>query len=215
VSFLNQLKSEASNLQRQRGDQHVEREQGIAQTQRASLLVLHYFDDLARQLNILEPAASSFSLDGKTAWPPMKLTTFRVDARRKLLNAKEVIDTIAMGWDIVPQGGAAESASLSVNFPPDLERVEARLSLGMVKHDRVEVRHPEKNSLLALRFDYVTQTRGSVMVSADHEKAELNFRMLNTNGFGVAQVAWGADRVDAALMDELAKLVVSQPSRFV
>jgi hypothetical protein len=145
----------------------------------------------------------------------MKLTTFRVDARRKLLNAKEVIDTIAMGWDIVPQGGAAESASLSVNFPPDLERVEARLSLGMVKHDRVEVRHPEKNSLLALRFDYVTQTRGSVMVSADQEKAELNFRMLNTNGFGVAQVAWGADRVDAALMDELAKLVVSQPSRFV
>mgnify|MGYP006137404365 CR=1 FL=1 len=30
--------------------------------------------------------------------------------------------------------------TVTVNFPPDLERVEARLALGPVKHERKEVR---------------------------------------------------------------------------
>lgn len=215
MSFLNQLKAKAGTLQRERGEQHVEREQGIAQTERACVLVLHYFEDLARQLNVIEPPAPAFSLDGKTMWPPMKLATFRVDARRKGLNGKEAIDTVAIGWDVVPQAGEPVSGTLSVNFPPDLERVESRLAHGLVKHDRREVRHPESNGLLALRFDYLTQTRGSVNVTANHERAQLAFRLLNADGFGVAHATWPADQVNAAMMDELAKLVVSQPSRFV
>ena len=215
MSFLNQLKAEANHLQRQRGEQHAEREQGVAQTERACSLVLHYFQDLARQLNIIEPPAPTFSLDGKTVWPAMKLTGFRVDARRKLLDGKEVIDTMAIGWDIVPQDGAPVNAALSVNFPPDLERVESRLAMGPVKHERMEVRHPEKGSLLAIRFEYVTQTRGNVNVTADHGKAQLAFRLLNPSGFGIARATWPADDVNAALLDELAKLVVSRPSRFV
>ena len=215
MSFLNQLKAKASNLQRQRGEQHIEHEQAVVQTQRACVLVLHYFEDLARQLNILEPEGAPFSLDGKTAWPAMKLTSFRVDARRKPLDGQEVIHTIAMGWDVVPRDGAVVNGSLSVNFPPELERVESRLATGMVKHDRREVRHPDKNSLLAFCYDYATQTRGNVMVAADHDKAQLAFRVLNTRGFGIEHATWAADKIDAALMDELAKLVVSQPSRFV
>ena len=40
--------------------------------------------------------------------------------------------------------------------------------MGPVKHERKELRHPEKNTLQAIRFDYVTETRGNV-VTPDHD----------------------------------------------
>jgi hypothetical protein len=216
VSFLNQLKNQATSLQRQQGAQHLEREQSVASTEKACNFAHQYLQDLARHLTIIEPAAPAFSLDGKKPWPAMKLAAFRVDARRKVVNGKEMIGTIAMGWDIVPQDqGGPTHDSISVNFPPDLERVESRLSMGQVKNERREVRHPEKSSLLAIRFEHQIQTRGNVGITADHEQGVLAFRLLNTSGFGIVNTSWPADRINAALLDELAKLIVSQPSGFV
>lgn len=216
VSFLNQLKNQATSLQRQQGALHLEREQSVAATEAACNQTHQYLQDLARHLTIIEPAAPAFSLDGKTAWPAMKMTAFRVDARRKTVNGKEMIGTIAMGWDIVPQAsGAPTQGAISVNFPPDLERVESRLAMGPVKNERREVRHPEKNSLLAIRFEYQIQTRGNVGITADHEQGVLAFRLLNPSGFGIVNTQWPAGKINAALLDELAKLIVSQPSSFV
>ena len=216
MSFLNQLKNQASSLQRRQGLLHVEREQSVAATEVACSLVHEYLQDLARQLSVIEPAAPALSLDGKTPWPAMKLATFRVDARRKTVDEREVIGTISMGWDIVPQApGGPFHGSISANFPPDLERVESRLSLGQVKNDRREVRHAEKGSLLAIRFDYLVQARGHVGITADHEQGTLAFRLLNASGFAVVNTQYPADRINAALLDELARLIVSQPSSFV
>lgn len=215
MSFLNQLKSQARTLQSQQGERHVEREQALTETEAACRVVLQYLEDLSRQLNVIEPAAPKMSLDGKTAWPPMKLVTFRVDARKKLISGREVFDYVAMGWSIVPQSGESVHATVTVNFPPDLERVESRLAMGLVRHQRREVRHPEKNTLQALAFDYLTETRGNVSVTADHDKGLLNFRLLNVSGFGIANTSWPAIDAKPELLDELAKLVVSEPSRFV
>lgn len=214
MSFLNQLKSQASALQEQQATQQQDLATNLAQTERACKTVWHYLNDLARQLNVIGPAGPRFTLDGKTSWPAMKLTDFRVDARRKLLRGQEVYDYLAMGWQIVPQQGPAVAGSVSVNFPPDLQRVETRLAYGHVRHERKEVRHPEKNSLLAIRFDYQTEARGSVNVTADHDRASLGFRLANANGFEILNVAWPAARIQNDLLDELARLIVAQPSRF-
>ncbi|MCJ0764993.1 hypothetical protein [Variovorax terrae] len=214
MSFLNQLKSQASALQDQQVAQQHNFAANLAQTERACKTVWYYLSDLAQQLNVIAPAGPRFTLDGKTPWPAMKLTGFRVDARRKQLGGQEVYDYVAMGWQIVPQQGAPVEGTVSVNFPPDLQRVETRLAHGGVKHERKEVRHPEKNSLLAIRFDYRTEARGSVSVTPDHERANLAFRLTNANGFDVVNVSWPAAQIQGAVLDELAKLIVAQPSRF-
>ncbi|RYY33370.1 hypothetical protein EON62_04290, partial [archaeon] len=144
MSFLNQLKSQARSLQSRQGDRHEEREQALAETEAGCRALLQYLEDLARQLNVIEPAAPKLSLDGKTPWPGMKLTTFRVDARKKMILGREVFDYVAMGWAIVPESGATVNGTVTVNFPPDLERVESRLAMGLVRHERRELRHPEK-----------------------------------------------------------------------
>ncbi|MDP3760834.1 MAG: hypothetical protein Q8R01_10010 [Ramlibacter sp.] len=215
MSFLNQLKSQANALRSQQSQDQLNFGEKTAQTEDACRFALQYLHDLAKHLNVIGPKAPRFSLDGKTPWPAMKLVEFRVDSRKKVLRDREAFDYFAIGWRIVPQVGQPVGGTVSVNFPPDLQRVEARLAMGPVKHERKEVRHPEKNTLLALQFDYLTETRGNVVVTPDHDKAELGFRLMNANGFEILNTTWPAARIRAELLDELAKLIVGEPNRFV
>ncbi len=219
VSFLNQLKAQASALQTEQVIDHALLAANTAQTEAACKTAWLYIKELADQLNVINPAGPAFSLDGKTPWPPMKLTAFRVDARKKLLRNQECYDYLAIAWKIAPQQelqpGAVLGASVTVNFPPDLERVQKRLSLGNVKHDRHEQRHPEKNTLLAYRFEYTVESRGSITITPNHDEATLAFRISNANGFELLTTQWPAASIQTDLLDELAKLLVAQPSRFV
>lgn len=215
MSFLNQLKSQAEALQGQRTAEDQRLGERTAQTEEACRRVLSYLQELAQQLTVIEPPGPAFTLDGRTPWPAVKLVDFRVDARRKQLRNREVFDYIAMGWRVVPRPGEAATGSVSVNFPTDMRRVEDRLAHGPVKFQRFEVRGGEANVLQEVRYEYEANTRGSVTATADHEAGQLRFRLLNTRGFEVVQAGIAAARVDTALLDELAKRIVGQPSLFV
>lgn len=215
MSFLNQLKEQASALQSAQAAQHSELESRTRVTQAAAQTVSLYMADLARQLNVIKPAGPALSLDGKTPWPAMKLVDFRADARQKKLLDQEVFDYIALGWRVVPQGGPPQSGSVSANFPPDLQRIESRLSNGSVQHERVNVRHPQKNTLQAIRFDYQTEARGSVTVTTDHAAGTLIFRLGNVLAFGLQSVTHPASQIQSPLLDDLARLMLGQTSRFV
>ena len=215
MSFLNQLKQQANALQSLQTVQLQNLEANAEATEWACQVVWKYLQDLARQLSVLTPDAPQFSLDGKTPWPQMKLADFRVDSRKKKLRDKDVYDYIAMGWDIVPKVGLPIGGSVSVNFPPELDRVQKRLAFGHIEHEQKNLRHPEKNTLKAICFEYLTKARGNVTVTADHDNGQLIFRLANADGFGVVTSTWAAPKIDHALMDELAKMVVAQPNRFL
>ena len=214
MSFLNQLKTQARSLQSQQERDTADLDRNTADTERACDLTLYYLRELAGQLNVISPAAPKFTLDGKTPWPAMKFTEFRVDARKKMLRSKEAFDFIGMGWRVVPQVGNPVGGSVKVNFPPDLERVKARIAMGPVKHEVKELRD-DKNKLLALQFEYITETRGSIMITPDHEKAQVAFRIMNATGFEVLTTVYPAAMVKHDVLDELSKLIASQPHRFV
>lgn len=215
MSFLNQLKSQAHALQTEQSVQQTQHEANTRLTEATSKTTWFYLEELAKQLNVIGPSGPKLSLNGKTPWPDMKLVDFRVDARKKKLRDQDVFDYIALGWRIVPRDGGSVSGSVSANFPPDLTRIETRLSAGSIKHDRVNVRHPEKNTLQAIRFDYQTEARASVTVKVDHETAQLSFRLVNVQSFEVANTVYSAQQLQSPLLDELAKLIVGQPSIFV
>lgn len=215
MSFLNQLKSQATALQQAQNAQQHNLTENTASTEAAFQRAWFYLDDLAKQLNVIAPVGPALSLDGKTHWPPMRLSGFRVDARKKMVRNQEVYDYIGLWWRILPHSGQGESGEVSVNFPPDLQRVESRLSLGHVKHERKEVRHPEKNSLLAIRFLYTTESRGTVTLTADHDKGEMACRIANARGFEVLNTTKRSPAMDTPMLDELAKLILGQTSRFV
>lgn len=215
MSFLNQLKQQAQSLQSQQSATGQDLAANTAATEAACQRVWHYFDDLARQLNVIEPAAVALSLDGKAHWPAMKQTAFRFDARKKLLRDKEVFDYLAIGWQLVPRDAGAAKGLVKVNFPPDLERVERRLRAGHVPHERQEVRHPQTNGLQAIVFEHEMAARASVVATADHDQGQLQFRLAGVNGLEIAHTTCRVGQIGPAVLDELAKLIVGQPSGFL
>jgi hypothetical protein len=215
VSFLNQLKSQANALQTQKVENETELAASTQKTELACKTVWHYLNELCKHLNVLVPQAPEFALDKKFVWPAMRLTDFRLDARKKILRDKEVVDTISVGWQIVPLQGQPTPTFIDVDFVPELERVEKNLWFGGVKFERKDVFQPDKKPRRVIRFEFVTQARGYLTVTPDHDKAQLHFRLANTNGFGVKNVVWSAEKMQSDFLDELAKLIVAQPSQFI
>ena len=214
MSFLNQLKSKATELKSQQAVAAQDLTANMANTEAACQTVAQYLRDLAKHLSVIEPPGSHFTLDGKTPWPAMKLSSFHADARKKMLRDKEVFDTMTMGWTITPKMGVAVGGAVTITFIPEVERVQQILTFAHVEHERKETRHPQRNSLQSVRFEYTTQARGNVSVKADHDGAQLVFRVANANGFGITTSTIPATSINSDLLDELAKLIVAQPSTF-
>ncbi len=215
MSFLSELKSRASALQQQQfGAQH-DLGANTQACESACRLAVSYLQDLCAQLNVIRPpAAGAYSLDGKQAFPALLQLNFRCDARRKMLRNAEVADYIGVGWDLAPGAGGVATHRVTVNFPPELERVTQRLSFGQIPHERKDQRHPETNKLLAYVFDYQTEARAFITMTPDHDTGRIAFRVTNVGGFGVLNTVYPAVQVTSALLDELAKKLLGQPSRF-
>ena len=214
MGFLDLLKSQAAELSSQNSDNARDIAANAAKTEAACQIVSPYFRELAKQLSVIEPSGPRFSLDGKTPWPAMKLAKFSADSRKKILRDKEVFDTISLGWMIAPKMGIPVGGAVTITFLPEVEKVQKMLDFANVSYESKEQRHPERKNLQSVRFEYTTQARGSVIVTADHDAARLLFRVANAEGFGIITVAIGSERINSNLMDELAKLIMSQPSTF-
>ncbi|MGQ0708526.1 MAG: hypothetical protein ACT4NV_02130 [Rhodoferax sp.] len=215
MSFLNQLKAQAQQVQStQQAAQQTSQEQ-IQAVESACQTCWRYLDELARQLNVIGPDGPAYVLLARNPWPSMVLREFRVDARKKRIGDREVFDYIAMGWHAVPRMGQPVGGSVSANFPTDMQRIEERLAAGAVPHERVEVRHPEKNSLQAVRYDYRTEARASVRVTAQHAQGKLEFRLAAVRALELLTTSYAAAQLQTPLLDDLAKYVLGQDSRFL
>ncbi len=214
MSFLDQLKSQVAAVQSGQAAQNVASEANLQATEAAAKTAWLYLSDLARQLNVLEPDGPALAVEKKVPWPPMKLTSFRADTRKKDVQGRELVDYVSIAWRIVPRTGAPVAGSVSANFPPDLERIEKKLLAGSVKHERVNIRHPEKGSLQAIQFDYLTEAHGGITMTTDHAAGSLQFRLRNLSELGVTTAHYPANQLQHPLLDELAKLIVGQASRF-
>jgi hypothetical protein len=215
MSFLNQLKQQAQSLQSQQGAHQQQSDALLERTEAACKVVWHYLMELPRQLNVIEPAAASLSLDGKTPWPEMKQHDFRFDARKKKLRDKEVFDYLAIGWRISPRQHVRDKGRVSVNFPPDLERVERRLQAGHVPHERLEQRHPDTNRLQRIVFEHEYAARASVLFTAEHDEGSVKVRLASVGGLETVNTSYAATHLTTAALDELAKLIVGETSRFL
>lgn len=212
MSFLQQLKTQANDLQSQRGQVVQQLDANVVATEAACQAVWHYLSELAAQLNVIQPASRDISLDGKTKWPAMKLADFRFDARKKILRQREVTEHLALGWRMVPVRPTPDRGSVNVNFPPELERVETRLRAGQIKHERLEQRHADSNKLLSIVFEHDLAARGGVVFTPDHDQASFRVRLLCVTALAANQASVPAGQIKVAWLDDLAKAVVGQPS---
>ena len=77
--------------------------------------------------------------------------------------------------------------SATANFPPDLDKIERRIAAGSIRHERINVRHPEKNTLKEVRFDFEAEARGSITVTVIEILANGNLVVRGEKKLGLSE----------------------------
>jgi hypothetical protein len=212
VGFLDDLKRQAEALKQQQTVDTAALARNSALTEGACKAVSSYFMALGPQLEVLQPPnPMRFALDRQNVFEGLRLSDFRVDARRKRVGNEEIHDHILMHWMLK----SGRSLQLTKDFLPDIEKLESRLRQSGAQVDNEPLRNPDNGRLLGRRYTFVADFVGSVRVTPHHESARVHFQLQNLDGFETVTVDFPAIEIGSARLDELARWLVGQPHAFL
>lgn len=212
MGFLDQLRQQADALKAQQTHDLVASARHTALVEAACKTTFGYFHLLAEQLNVLQPTSPArFVLDRRHVFEGLRLTTFRLDARRKRVRDEELTDHIVLHWEL----NSGRTLELTKDFLPDIESLEPRLRQSGAQVDAEAVRDPDSARLQGMRYRLVADFRASVRVTPMHAEGRLRFDLRNVEGFETTSAQWSAIDVGSQRLDELARWLVGQPHAFL
>ncbi|MGZ8259621.1 MAG: hypothetical protein ACXWUL_03605 [Caldimonas sp.] len=206
-------------LKRQADDVLAQQRQDIGALQRNTLLTdaacqsaSRYLSTLARQLNVLQPVAKTvWRLDRKTSFSQLRFTDFRADARMKKLRDAEVFDHVVLNF----AARTGTRVTLAKDFPPEIEKLEARLRQCGTHFESEVIRDQETGKFVEKRFELVADIQCSIRVLPDHDAGQVAFHVVNLDGFETVSVVFPAFEVGNARLDELARWINGEQHAFL
>lgn len=216
MSFLDDLKQQADTLRRQSHGDLAAIERSSALVESACETVWRYLDELGRQLQVLQPVSPArYAFDGRTVLGGLRFCDFAADLRKKRvprgpLAEVEVVERIVLMARLV----SGQRLELAKDFPPEIERLEARLAQAGVQCIGLPVRDPGTGRYLETRFEFTADLVAGVRVFPEHEEGRLRFVVQNLDGLASVEGSLSAHEVTTARLDELARWWVGQPQRF-
>jgi hypothetical protein len=212
VGFLDDLKRQADALKTQQTLDTDALARNAALTEAACKATLAYFMELAPQLNVLQLRPRvRYSLDSRTPLEGFVRDNFVVDARRKQHRGQDVCDHVV----IHGKQTTGQTLVMTKDFPPEIERLEARLRQAGITPD-MEVRRDQSNGRLQnVQFKFVADVISSVKMIPDHDRARVRFHVLNLDALETVDADFPATAVGSGLLDELARWLTGEPNRFL
>jgi len=212
VSFLDDLKRQAAALREQQSHDDAALQRNIEATEAACRAALAYFNALADQLEVLKPASPArYVLDRQHSWHGLPMSDFYADARRKPVGREEGFDFVLLHWQLK----TGQKLQLAKDFPPDIERLDARLHQAAVPMEREIVRNPDNGKLVEVRYRVELDFRASVRLTPLHDAARIHFQLQNVEALEGMGFELAAGQVDSARLDELAKCITGHPHRLL
>jgi len=212
VGYLEELKRQADDVLAQQRQDTGALQRNAMLTDAACQAASRYLFALARQLNVLQPVSKTiWWLDRKTSFSQLRFTEFRADARMKRLRDVEVFDHIVLNF-------AAKTGSrvtIAKDFPPEIEKLEARLRQCGAHYDSEVIRDAETGKFVEKRFDLIADFQSSVRVVPDHDSARVVFHVANVDGFETVSAVFPAFEVGTARLDELARWITGEQHAFL
>jgi hypothetical protein len=104
---------------------------------------------------------------------------------------------------------------LAKDFPPEIEKLEARLAQAGIHCPGERVNDPDSGRFVQMRFRFVADVVIGVRVEPLHESGQLRFVLRNFDGLGTVTATFAAPEVTTGRLDDLAKWWLGQPQRFL
>ena len=212
MGFLDDLKRQAAALNNQSTVDAAALARNAALVEAACKTTLHYFMELAPQLNVLQlKPRVRFSLDSRTPLDGLARGGFTVDSRQQRLRDLQVFDHIVMHG----MQRSGETMTMTKDFPPEIERLEARLRQAGITPDVDTVRDPANNRLQHVRFKFLADIIVAVKLVPDHDNGRVRFQMSNLDAIESVSAEFPAHAVTTGLLDELARWLTGEPHQFL
>ncbi len=212
MGFLDDLKRQADALKTQQTVDTATLARNAALVEAACKTLWLYWLELVQQLNVLQPTAPMrYLLDKSTALDGLKRCDFRVDSRRKQHRGQEVHDHVVL--HALQKSG--RTLTMSKDFPPEIERLEARLRQAGVSPETNWVRDKASGRLEEVRFAFVADITLVAKVFPDHDEGKLRFQLSNFDGLETVNADFPAHKVGSELLDQLARWLVGEPNEFL
>lgn len=210
-SLLDRLRQEAKTLQRSTVKRDAEGEMRAFHLSASLGAAFHYLNDLVKQLNIVKPAVpKEFVFPGNIVFSDMSWVEGAADYRM-LPTATEdrLYETVTVRLRIAaPHQLSAERDTLGVE------------PLRKMLHDfnivfKTEERKNKRSQTESATFTFPCEVKAGFQIKADYESNHLVLRTRNIDRFGVMEFHLQAGDLTQATLDELAQLMLGQPSRFL
>jgi hypothetical protein len=212
VGYLEELKRQADDMLAQQRQDIGALQRNTLLTDAACQTTARYLATLARQLNVLQPVSKAvWRLDRRTSFSQLRFSDFRADSRMKKLRDAEVFDHVVLSF--AARTGAR--VTIAKDFPPEIEKLEARLRQSGAHFDSEVIRDPENGRFVEKRFDLVADFQSSVRLLPDHDAGRVAFHIANLDGFETVSVVFPAFEVGTARLDELARWINGEPHAFL
>jgi hypothetical protein len=212
VGYLEELKRQADDMLAQQRQDIGALQRNAMLTDAACQTTARYLSTLARQLNVLQPVSKTvWRLDRKTSFSQLRFTDFRSDARMKKLRDIEVFDHVVLNF----AAKTGTRVTIAKDFPPEIEKLEARLRQCGAHYDSEVIRDSENGKFVEKRFDLVADFQSSIRLLPDHDSGYVAFHVANLDGFETVSVVFPAFEVGTARLDELARWINGEPHGFL
>ncbi len=164
-----------------------------------------YFSQLVQQLNVLQPVSKAeYRLDANTVFRGLRMTEFRADSRQKRLRDAEVFDHVMLAFRMK----SGTSVTLAKDFPPAIEKLEARLHQCGALFQSDVIRDPDSGKFVEKKYVIAADFHGRVRILPDHDNGWVQFQIVNLDGFETVSIDFPAFEIGSARLDDLARWIV-------
>ncbi|MEP7302953.1 MAG: hypothetical protein ABI699_15680 [Caldimonas sp.] len=212
MGYLDELKRQADEARARDTVDLAALERNSLVTDGACQAASRYLSSLAQQLNVLKPVSkAAYRFDAKNTFRNLEMSNFRCDSRLRRNRHAEVFDHVVLGFDLK----TGTRVTISKDFPPESEKLEARLTQCGARFHSEILYDPEDGRFLEKRFEFLADFHGAVRMLPDHDRAWIQFQIVNLEGFETVTVQFPAFEVGTARLDDLARWLVGQPNAFL
>lgn len=211
--LLGDLAREAQS-HRQDGDldpQALERNRHLVN--RACRVALEYWSQLTEHLNVLAPPSPArYAFDGRTVVQSLPMKQFRV-AHKSLVqhNGIEQFESVMLTW----QAGRGDMLTLVKDFPPDLEKLRARLNFAGIRAHEAPVHNRESGRQQGTSFEFAAAVTASVRLLPLHSSGRVRLVCQNLDALERIEGELPAFAIRAKELDELSKWILGRPSEIL
>jgi hypothetical protein len=189
------------------------RERNTALVNRACRVALDYFTQLKDHLNVLAPPSPArYAFDGRTTVSGVPMKQFRVVHKSVVHhNGVEHFDEVTLAW----QAGRSEKMVLVKDFPPDLERLRARLAFAGIRSHEAPVHDRATGRQHATSLEFAADVNAVIRVVPQHERGVVRLVCQNLDALERTEGELPAFAIRGKELDELTKWLLGRPSEIL